>query len=198
MGLFVAALRETFEEAGVLLARGGGADLPGLRARLAAGETFGALIDGAGLELTLEALVPHARWITPVVERRRYDTRFFFAVHPTGQTAEYDRHETTAGAWMAPRGALDKAKGGEIQLPPPTMRTLEILDAFGSVEQAVGDARSRPTPLVAPVFHDEQGTFVLALPGDPAHPEAEPVIPGSTRFVLDQGRWWSRDPATRG
>ncbi len=195
LSLFVAAVRETFEEAGVLLA-----DVPNptrledARARLEAGTPFVEVVASLGATLRLDWLVPQARWITPEVEPRRFDARFFLARAPSTQRAEHDRRETTEAAWMTPAHALERERLGGITLPPPTLRTLECLSAFDRAEDALADAASRPPPLVRPVFRQEQETVMLCLPGDPGHPEDAPVLPGPTRFVLARGRFWSGDP----
>ncbi len=189
-GLFVAAIRETFEEAGVLLADG---DLDDdARTALQKGER--SLWEFGQITLRLDALVPQARWITPEIEPRRYDTRFFLARVDAEQEARHDEIETTAGEWMEPAVALERAQAGEIQLPPPTMRTLEWLRARGSIDAAMEAALARPIPTIAPVVRDDDGAIVLALPGDPLHAEDEPTFgDGITRFVLDSGKWHSRD-----
>jgi 8-oxo-dGTP pyrophosphatase MutT (NUDIX family) len=196
IALHVAALRETFEEAGVLLAAHDAARDASvratLRARHAEQDDFPALVREHGLVLSLDSLVPQARWITPTVEKRRYDARFFLAVAPDDQEATHDAKETTESAWMRPSDAIDAESRNVIRLPPPTMRTLEHLAAFESIPSILSDARSRKPPRVAPVFHDRGGTWILALPGDPLHPEPEPAFPGTTRYVLEGGRWWAR------
>ncbi|MCC6873810.1 MAG: NUDIX hydrolase [Sandaracinaceae bacterium] len=196
IALHVAALRETFEEAGLLVARDAARlDLAQARRRLLASEiTFEALIHELQAELQADALVPLARWVTPIVEKRRSDARFFLARAPEGQIAEHDRVEVTAGEWLTPEDALAAWDSGTIQLAPPTLRTLEELAAFATVEQALAHAASRPPPLVQPVFRDLGGTWALTLPGDPEHPERERVLPGPTRFVLIDGRFQSREP----
>ena len=194
IGLYVAAVRETFEEAGVLLADfDESVDLDHARQRIAAGEPFASWLAEHDVRLRLDRIVPWARWVTPVVEPRRYDTRFFVAVAPSGQVAAHDRHETVDAAWMTPREALERERRGEIQLPPPTMRNLELLEAHGSSRDVIEQAQATaPPPYVDPVFIDDAGTWILALPGDPLHHAGAPVIPGATRFVLTEGRWWSR------
>lgn len=190
--LFLAAIRETFEEAGVLLATGEPAEEA--RRRLQDGETtLLGVAEEADLRFHVDALVPQARWVTPTVEKRRYDTRFFLARVPADQRASHDAKETTEGAWLTPRAALAKAEAGEIQLPPPTLCTLEWLAERRGIDDALQAAANRPPPLVQPVFHDQDGTFVLALPGDPLHPKRQPAFDGVTRFVLREGRWRSVD-----
>lgn len=192
VALHVAAIRETFEEAGVLLADHDPATREARREEHARDEDFEALVRGQGWRLHLDALTPQARWVTPVVERRRYDARFFLAVLPPGQEARHDARETTESRWMRAAEAIDAEERGEIKLPPPTIRTLEHLASFDTPEAIVADARSRRPPYVAPVFHDRGGAWVLALPGDPLHPESTPAFVGTTRYVLEGGRWWAR------
>lgn len=196
LALYVTAIRETFEEAGVLLADGADpSTLAAARRRLIAGEvTFEALVGGLSARLRAGALTPLARWVTPEVEPRRYDARFFIARAPREQRATHDRVEVTAGEWLRPADALERGARGDIQLPPPTLRTLECLAAFDTAEAAIADAASRPPPLVRPCFCDLGGGWALTLPGDPEHPEPERVIPGPTRFVLVDGVFRSIDP----
>lgn len=195
MALFCAAIRETFEEASVLLTAdpAAEADLHHARQRLVAGIPFAPLLRDLGLGLRLDRLVPHSRWITPVIEPRRYDARFLLAAVPADQQAEHDRLETTAGAWFAPAVALERERAGDIQLPPPTLRTLEALAAHDSVDAVLREARARRPRPILPVFHQLGEAMVLSLPGDPAHPEPDRALPGPTRLVLEDGRWWSRE-----
>jgi 8-oxo-dGTP pyrophosphatase MutT (NUDIX family) len=167
--LYVAALRETFEESGVLFA------------------------SAPDLDLTLDvgALTPLSRWVTPAVEQRRFDARFFVAIAPRGIDARHDQAETISSVWKTPREAIDEHLAARIDLPPPTLRTLEELLVHPSASAAISAIRARRPPLVRPVFRDLAGTFVLALPGDPEHPEPEPVVTGPTRFTLRDGRFVS-------
>jgi len=195
LALHVAAIRETFEEAGVLIADGADAvELADARQKLHDGTfSFERFVIDADLQLRLSELQPQARWITPEVEPRRYDTHFFLARAPRKQDASHDAIETTAGEWLSPTVAIAKMDAGTIQLPPPTLRTLQVLEASTTVDAAFADAASRKPPTIMPVFHDDDGTFVLALPGDPKHPVKERAFPGPTRLVLEGGRWWARE-----
>lgn len=193
LALFVAAIRETFEEAGVLLA-----DLPdpsGLhaaRGALAGGATWREVLETLDAHLRLDLLVPQARWVTPAAEPRRFDARFFLARAPRAQRASHDARETTDALWLPPAEAIARSEAGEVQLPPPTLRTLEWLATQPGVDHALRAAAARPPPYVDPVFVEEAGVAVLALPGDPRHPTPIPALEGPSRFVLDRGRWWSR------
>jgi 8-oxo-dGTP pyrophosphatase MutT (NUDIX family) len=181
----IAAARETFEEAGVLL----GTDAPGatllaLRRRLLAGEAFATLLAEQSLSLQLASLQPFSRWITPDSEPVRFDTSFFVARAPHDQEAEHDRMEAVDALWIAPARALEVAARGEIRLAPPTARTLESLRDVTSVEAAHALARSRPPPIVLPLIRPIGDELVLLYPGDPDHPLKTPALEGPTRRVL--------------
>jgi 8-oxo-dGTP pyrophosphatase MutT (NUDIX family) len=184
--LFVAAIRETWEEAGVLLGESAPQASPPDRNEL----LLSAVLRGS-VTLRLDWLTPWTRWITPAAESRRYDTRFFLARLPEGQTASDDSRETTASCWMTPQQSITAHDKGEITLPPPTLRSLQVLATYSSAEAAVAEAaRTRP-PIIEPVFRSLPTGPILALPGDLEHPVAKPALPGSTRFELHQGRWSS-------
>lgn len=185
--LFVAAIRETLEEAGVLLGRAG--DANEIRAGLAAGRALRDLV--GAVRLDANRLTPFARWVTPAVEKKRFDTRFFAAIVDPAEQASHDTHETVASLWTSPAAAVEKHLAGTIDLPPPTLRTLELFSAFDSASAIIAAARREPPPLVRPVFRDLSGTWILALPGDPEHPEKTPVLGGTTRFVCRDARWYS-------
>jgi 8-oxo-dGTP pyrophosphatase MutT (NUDIX family) len=193
LGLFVTALRETFEESGAFLGRSERPfDRRQARRRLAEGEPLIALAEEYGWTLDAGALVPFARWVTPRVEQRRFDARFFLAVAPPeSEDAIHDEKETVTSAWKRPSDAVAEHLEGRIDLPPPTLRTLEELSAYACVADVLAAARARRPPLVRPVFRDLGGTWILALPGDPEHPEPAPVVPGPTRFTMQRGRFVS-------
>ncbi len=198
LGLAVAAVRETFEECGLLIARhgdGAAVDLsapaivrmrhaeveraaPGLGAGGATdvgarGPDWHAWLGEAGIVLDLGTLTPWSRWITPVQEPRRYDTAFFLAVAPAGQVADHDRVETTDSRWLAPAEALARHDRGELPMMFPTIVTLRELAGHDSVESAVAAARAvERLPAVRPhVVLDDDGRVVdLLHPDDPAFP----------------------------
>jgi 8-oxo-dGTP pyrophosphatase MutT (NUDIX family) len=190
LGLLVAAVRETFEEAGILLAsRSSDADLTEARQRLHDGAAFLDLAVELDLKIRSEALTPYARWITPKMESRRFDTRFYIAVAPEDQSARHDGTETTSALWLHPARAIAEMFESRIKLAPPTVRTLQWLADFDDANSVIADALSRKPPLVRPEIVTGEGGWFLALPGDPAHPENEPVLPGATRMVFDDGAW---------
>jgi 8-oxo-dGTP pyrophosphatase MutT (NUDIX family) len=190
LGLVVAAVRETFEEAGVLMARArAGADLVAARAELHRGASFLELADSLGIEIDATALSPYARWVTPKMESSRFDTRFFIAVLPEGQDASHDGNETTSAAWLRPAEALEQMRRGEIKLAPPTVRTLQWLAGFDDAASVIADALRRRPPLVRPEIVTGNEGWFLALPGDPDHPEDDAVLPGATRMFFDGKAW---------
>jgi 8-oxo-dGTP pyrophosphatase MutT (NUDIX family) len=200
-GLAVAACREALEEAAILPVDGAcpaHADLLAWRQRLARKETtLRGLLEARGLRLDLAALRPLARWITPTSEARRYDTRFFLFVADASLTGAHDDHETTASFWAAPGEVLRRFAIRELQLAPPTHRTLEVLAACQSATDAVAIAEAACLKPVCPrlVTHrDEQGeTMALALPGDPEHDVREARSPGRSRYVLRGDRFVPED-----
>ena len=143
----VAALRETFEEAGVFFASKSGATAADLKQ---AGERrlqeshrhgwFRNLVQTEGWTLTLSSLAPWAHWITPVGMPRRFDTRFFAAALPEGQDGRPDLRETTMGLWTSPRQALMGNLEGKTPLSPPTLITLNellVYPTLGSLQRGL-------------------------------------------------------------
>ena len=188
--LCVAAIRETLEEAGVLF---GTPTEPMTRERarvaLNAKASFEKVAIDHDLRFHVGELHPYARWITPVVENKRFDTRFYIARLPENQHATHDGSETVSANWMSPEEALDQAANRTITLAPPTQKTLEFLRQFASSDAAIAASRNRKPPLVDPeVVVADKGWF-LALPGDPDHSRSERAIEGATRLILKDGRW---------
>jgi 8-oxo-dGTP pyrophosphatase MutT (NUDIX family) len=164
--LAVAAVRELFEEAGILLARGprdtalayDGATLDALRAELHRGVSFATLLDDLDLTLDLSALAHYSNWITPTSEPIRFDAHFFMAQVPADQVAAADAIEVHDGIWLTPRDALDRADRNEMSIRFPTRKHLERLARFADLDAALAHARTRR---VAPVLPEERddGTF---------------------------------------
>ena len=203
VAFFIAAVRELFEEAGVLLAR----DTHGTTISLASEDarvrfrqyradihdrrrTLRTVVMGEGARLALDALVHFAHWVTPPIDTRQFDTRFFATRTPLDQTPAHDETETTHSTWLTPGAAHAQAVGGEIILPPPTWTTLRELERFATVDDAFAWARARRVSRRQPKLVDEGGRRMLLLPGDPEYPEATDVErPVETRFVLIDKRW---------
>jgi len=205
VALHVAAIRELFEEAGVLLARRLGALLSRTgddaarwleyRRQLAAGTlTIAAVARRESIRLALDALVYAAHWVTPDTEARRFDTRFFLAAVPPDQHAAHDDGETTHGEWMTPADAVARCRRGEIALPPPTWTTLRALERFGTVAEAMAWARSRTVPRVQPGMIQRGDTRIVLLPGDPAYHAVAGFDAIERRFILEGGRWRPAEP----
>ena len=189
-GLLIAAVRETFEEAGVLLgSTNANANVEKAREELNGKSPFATIADKLELEIDGRRLQSYARWITPPIEKKRFDTRFFLAAVDTDQHASHDGNETTSAQWMAPKAALVAMRKDEIKLAPPTLRTLQWLGNFGTVQEAFADAASRPPPLVDPHVVMRKSDWILTLPGDPEHPTRERALQGPTRLRFVDGQW---------
>lgn len=194
----VAAVRETAEECGLLLAR---TETGAFVKPAVADVVVDAMRTGRGFADALRdhALVPDvaalhsfAWWITPKEEPKRFDTRFFLAPAPVGQLPRVDRHEATEGDWFSPAAALAAYADGRIQLAPPTLATLEDLTDAPSVEVAAASVR-RPLPPIEPALITGEEGLVLALPGDALHDVAAAVSERRTRIVMGtDGRFVSQ------
>jgi 8-oxo-dGTP pyrophosphatase MutT (NUDIX family) len=176
-GFRVAALRECFEEAGVLLAYQAERPLnlsPEIAERFAG---YRVELQSTALDLTVlartehltlatEALVHWAHWITPEAFPLRFDTHFFLAAMPEEQEAAYDRRETTDGVWITPEEALSRQEAGEFPLVFATIHQLRALSGLESVAAAA--ARFAPTPprTIMPRFVEREGAQVILLPDE--------------------------------
>jgi 8-oxo-dGTP pyrophosphatase MutT (NUDIX family) len=199
----VAAARELFEEAGVLLARDMSSEFVSLasaddqmrfkqyRTGVHSGTlTLRDVLQRERLRLALDTLVHFAHWVTPPLDTRRFDTRFFVTRIPPHQTPAHDEAETTHSTWVTAAGGIANAIANEIVLPLPTWTTMRELEPFGSVDAALDWARRRHVARREPKLIELNGQRLLVVPGDPLHPEApgeEPV--SETRFVWVHDRW---------
>jgi 8-oxo-dGTP pyrophosphatase MutT (NUDIX family) len=148
------------------------------------------LEEEAGVRADASALVPIAHWVTPEIESRRYDTRFFLVRMPQGQEARHDESETTEFEWMTPRDAIERCERGQIMLPPPTWTTLKRMQRHATVDELFEWARSVAIPRVQPHFVSDDQQTMLTLPGDPTYPTIDGWdVPEDTRFLLQDGRW---------
>jgi 8-oxo-dGTP pyrophosphatase MutT (NUDIX family) len=184
--LLCAAVRETFEESGVLLAGPSPTDLvqdsavlvQDRRSLLDGSASLGELLSRRGLLLRADLLTPWARWITPEVSPRRFDTWFFAAALPPGQAAALAAvagsdagaipGESDSGTWLRPAAALEAARAGQITLLPPTAVTLAELEAHQDVAGILAQRR-----VIAPLLPRvvvEEGRAWLAMPPATEYP----------------------------
>jgi 8-oxo-dGTP pyrophosphatase MutT (NUDIX family) len=193
LAYWVAVVRETFEEAGLLLAeRPGGPALlagdPGEEARFAAeraavndgSRRFLDLCQDEGLRLAVGDVHYFAHWITPRGAPRRYDTRFFVAAAPPGQIAAHSAGETIAEVWITPENALARHRAGEIEIIFPTIRNLQVISRFStSTDLLAAAARaSSSVPAIEPRVVADGNGMRIVLPGDPGYEEAPVPDPG--------------------
>ncbi len=194
---WVAAARELFEEVGILLARRAGAQFAGplpaelavLRRRSEAGEPFARLLAQHELVPATDRLFYFARWITPINNPKRWDTRFLVGLLPDGQEAIVDGTETVSCTWFTPQQALAEYEAGRIILIPPTVHTLDDLARFPSVTEVLADARRRVVRAVTPEVV-VQGEFPgLRYPDNTGTTEHV----GPRTLILRDGRWRPQD-----
>jgi 8-oxo-dGTP pyrophosphatase MutT (NUDIX family) len=195
LAYWVAVLRELFEEAGILLAThsdGTPLELTGetarrfvdLRAAINNKERrFLDVVAEENLTLDVGGLHYFAHWITPEGAPRRYDTRFFVATAPLHQTAAHDASEVIADEWITPDDALRRHREGDIELIFPTIRNLQAISRFASVEELINAAETAGSvPAILPrITVSDKGVRIL-LPGDPGYDEAFQTgsLPGQT------------------
>lgn len=188
LAYWIAAIRECFEEAGVLLARVDG----GTTVRFddaAVAERFGrfrrqvhsgdlgivSLCRDEGLRLETDGIFYVSNWITPFGETRRFDTRFFVAAAPVDQEPLHDDHETVDSLWVRPRMALEQAQAGELLMLPPTIASLGFLAAHRSTESVLAAAGSidAPPPILPKIKFENGRMVALLMPGDPGYDDFE-------------------------
>ncbi len=182
LAYWVAAIREAFEEAGILLAYDAGGGIVSLNGEAAEryrahrrtlderhGD-FGAIVRGEGLRLAADRLLYFGHWITPVSAPRRYDTRFFLAVAPEQQVAKHDNHETIAHVWVRPQEALDLCARETLNMRFPTIRTLEQFTQCATTAELTAALSSKRVvrPLLPRISREGRSL----LPGDPGYEEA--------------------------
>lgn len=152
----LAAIRETWEECGVLLAKPG--------APPAAEGAFAAMLAARGLVPDSDGLAHFAHWITPVPVPKRFDTHFFLAAAPDGQAALHDGHEAVDSVWIRPRDALAATEGGPYKIVFPTRMNLTRLARHDSLAEAFAAARATPVVTVLPEMRMTPEGRVLRIP----------------------------------
>ena len=213
---WVAAIRELFEEAGVLLAYDQKGNLFQLRNRDEREKLllYRKLLQESKMNIceiahkedllfALDQLHYYAHWITPEARSQRFDTRFFLTRFPSGQEASHDQKETTAGIWIAPEKALEENLKGDVILSPPTLKTLEDLSRFKGIEDIFHSLKEEDIQPILPVVTKISNDPLLIFPWDPEYEifqkdeipspinHGRPSQPGdnTTRLLMTGNRW---------
>ena len=189
---WIAALRETFEEVGILLAHRAGRLLEGplppdvlaRRAELHQGRPFAEVLRDLGAVPASDRLYSFARWVTPTANPRRFDTRFLVARVPAGQEPVADGTETESCVWLTPAEALAAYEAERIELIPPTVRTLDDLARFLDVEAVLANARRRAICPACPEIEVDGDRVTMR------YPSPCPDDPLPARRLLLEGRRW--------
>ena len=216
LAYWIAGIRELFEEAGILLAYSNNGQLLSIdsddmrqrftfhRQALQKGEkTFLQILKEEGVTLALDKCFYYAHWINPEARNVRFDTRFFVARNVPGQEASPDAKETTEGVWLTPAEALQENLKGTVALSPPTLKTLEDLSRFNTINNLLLALPDMEKSTVLPILLNPLADEVLIFPWDPEyegfkngkliHPpvHGSPSCPSdnTTRLVLQDGRW---------
>ncbi|MFT6579961.1 MAG: 8-oxo-dGTP pyrophosphatase MutT (NUDIX family) [Alphaproteobacteria bacterium] len=190
LALRVAAIRETFEEAGILLARRAGesdlitgADFDAVykkyRMALHGGDiTMLEIAEAEDLELACDLLIPFAHWITPKQIRKRFDTHFFVVAAPKAQTAVHDGSESVDSIWIRPNDAVAEGEAGRQSVMFPTRLNLGKLERSGAVDRVLSDAAAQPVVTVLPQAEKlENGGRRMHIPIEAGY--------GASVFVVD-------------
>ncbi len=184
LALRVAAIREAFEESGLLLARNPGseelvdakqlASYKKQRDALNARELdFLEFIRGEGLTLASHQMQPFAHWITPKMMPKRFDTHFFLAAWREGQVGKHDGSESVDSIWISPRQAIKDAEDGKRTIIFPTLMNLEMLAQSATVAEAFDAAQKRKIVTVEPQVEDRNGTPTLCIPAEAGYSVTE-------------------------
>jgi 8-oxo-dGTP pyrophosphatase MutT (NUDIX family) len=184
LGFFVAAIRETFEEAGVLLARHRGeqgliggelaSELSAHRLDVQAGkQSLREIVEAHDLELAADCLAVHAHWITPAIVPRRFDTLFFSAKAPEGHTAAHDGVESSDHVWIRPEEALEQGKRKQRQMIFPTLANLQTIAGFGDVDAVLTSSRDRKVVPITPTLVGQGDDRKLVIGADSGYPMTE-------------------------
>jgi 8-oxo-dGTP pyrophosphatase MutT (NUDIX family) len=169
--LRIAAIREAYEEAGILLAENsdgttfeGACDLESRKAVERGTQGFLDIVRDAGVRLRLDRLTQFARWVTPAFMHKRFDTHFYVVRAPDRQIAACDGYETVDAEWLSPRRALQMGEAGERTVIFPTRLNLQLLAEATSAEDCVAQAEAREMVTVLPEIVERDGKNVLTIP----------------------------------
>ncbi len=201
-GFFIAAIRETFEETGIIFGGKTSGYFISLnneytlqrfnhyRQELSASQiTLTGIAQKENILLFPDALIPYAHWITPEFEKKRFNTFFFLAKLPTGQTPLADAMELTESLWVTPQKALEMHRKKEIILMPPTLKTVEELSAFRNINELFSATQKKIIYPILPQLADN----ILKLPHDPEYSidaYKRPVNSSEpSRILAENGVW---------
>ncbi|NIJ40154.1 8-oxo-dGTP pyrophosphatase MutT (NUDIX family) [Parvibaculum indicum] len=178
LALRVAAIREAFEEAGVLLARNAQTGDVVDAARLATLEPYrdalnkgelgiAEFLERENLRVAVDMLTPFAHWITPNMMPKRFDTHFYLAEAPADHLAVHDGSESVDSVWIRPQIALEEAQAGKRTIIFPTRMNVEKVGRSANVAHAIEEARNRPIVTVEPqVTKNDAGEAILRIPAE--------------------------------
>lgn len=178
LALRVAAIREAFEEAGVLLARNAQTGDVVDAARLSALEPYrdalnkgelgiAEFLERENLRIAADMLTPFAHWITPSMMPKRFDTHFYLAAAPADHLAVHDGSESVDSVWIRPQAALEEAEAGKRTIIFPTRMNVEKVGRSANVAHAIEEARKAPIVTVEPkVTKNEAGEAILRIPAE--------------------------------
>ncbi len=188
--IWLAAIRELFEEAGLLLARAAGSDgspaghgieagkLSAARDRVRRGEiSMRDLAEQHDLIYEADRLLLFSNWVTPPILNKRFDTFFFLVrLRPGEEPVHADLHELTDSLWTRPEEALERYRAGSFPLVFATERHLQRLAAFPSVDELWTSTRAMPVRTVMPRWREQDGARTFLIPGDPGYVEGSGII----------------------
>lgn len=181
LDFYSAAIRELFEETGVLLAKdaqgnwaSGISAIEELRVQVDKGQLpWRDFLHGQGLQMSCDSLHYFAHWETPFSEPKRWSTRFFLAEMPSGQEVQHDGSELTDSRWLGAAEALSIGRDGGLKMPYPTVETLKTLSEFASIDELLNWAHERTRQGVEKILPVQVGSserYKSTLPGDPDYP----------------------------
>ncbi|MDA0789961.1 MAG: NUDIX hydrolase [Proteobacteria bacterium] len=187
LGLQVGAIREAFEECGILLARDSDTGALVSGQRVAALEPYRDQLHGGtvsiddflraeNLRLACDLLQPFAHWVTPEMMPKRFDTRFYLAVAPKDHIAVHDGHESVDSVWITPAAALEGARQGQYTVIFPTRLNVEMLATSASVNDAIADARNRPIVCVTPWTESREDGRYICIPKEAGYNVSEELM----------------------
>jgi len=181
LNFYSAAIRELFEETGILLAQDASgnrapasAQLQALRVQVDKGILpWSEFLRGQGLHMACDALHYFAHWETPLIQPKRWSARFFFAEMPSDQDVQHDGGELTDSLWISAAQALSASRDGQMKLPFPTIRNLRTfadIDSVGGLIDWADEGATAGVQRIRPVRFEKDGKWKWTIPGDPDYP----------------------------